>query len=476
MHVRKFEADTMDEALKAIKYELGPDAIIIKTITNNGLKSAFKKKKIEITAAISEEDFNKKRKVDKVLSDDQKKELYSKPSYSINEVINQYNEKPASSLQNASKASAASGYGKMGLNKSVKKTSNDTIAEEIFDNADHELDSFLSKDASNASQISQADDFSMAKFHQDDLRLKVSANNSETSDYWSLKQQVEEQNNHLSRMKEEMDMLRAKLEDLNGINPDGSSDLLKQMLVTLKTFDMDHGLLRSIMQTVRDGFHEEITEDELWTIAIEKIKSILRIKTLSVFSEEGIQTVTVFVSEGASGQTSLIYKIANKLKRPKIICYAAINELSNHDKHLESLVGVEVHYVNKPSDLITAIKDALAEGCTPLVDLKIRGQDYLNIKTMFTSLRKSFMKLEVVGCLSSIHAEIYNKKFLHQTHRDLDVVVYTHTDLCINWVTMLNVQNSYAQVPMALISTGPTIPGDISEVKVEEFIKNMFGI
>ena len=56
MYVRKFEADTIEEALKEIKRELGPDAVILKTITNKGLKGAFKKKKIEITAAITKID------------------------------------------------------------------------------------------------------------------------------------------------------------------------------------------------------------------------------------------------------------------------------------------------------------------------------------------------------------------------------------------------------------------------------------
>ena len=45
MYVRKFEAETMEDALKNIKQELGPDAIILKTTTNKGLKGAFKKNK-----------------------------------------------------------------------------------------------------------------------------------------------------------------------------------------------------------------------------------------------------------------------------------------------------------------------------------------------------------------------------------------------------------------------------------------------
>ena len=60
MYVRKFEADSLEEALKSVKRELGPDAIILKTITNKGLKGAFRKNRIEITAAISEKSYTKK--------------------------------------------------------------------------------------------------------------------------------------------------------------------------------------------------------------------------------------------------------------------------------------------------------------------------------------------------------------------------------------------------------------------------------
>ena len=51
MYVKKFEAESLDEALREVKSELGPDAIILKTITNKGLKGAFKKSRVEITAA-----------------------------------------------------------------------------------------------------------------------------------------------------------------------------------------------------------------------------------------------------------------------------------------------------------------------------------------------------------------------------------------------------------------------------------------
>ena len=91
MYVKKFEAETMNEAFNKIKQELGPDAIILKTTTNKGIKRAFKKNKIEITAAISEKNYIKKSKVDHVLNDQEKEKLYKNNSSYISKVINTYN-------------------------------------------------------------------------------------------------------------------------------------------------------------------------------------------------------------------------------------------------------------------------------------------------------------------------------------------------------------------------------------------------
>ena len=408
MHVRKFEADTMDEALKAIKYELGPDAIIIKTVTNSGVKSAFKKKKIEITAAISEEDFNKKRKIDNLLNDEQKKELYSKPSHSINEVINQYGQK------NNSSPSKESGYGKMGLNKIVQqKESESPIPQKMtkkgYDKSDLDLDDFLAEKNQVEEESDHQDIFEVKKFHQKEEKSIVTSD----ADYWDLKQRVEEQNNYLARLKDEMDLLRLKLEDVgNYALGQDTNDVLKQMYTTLKTFDIDPVILKMLMQAARDSYHEDISEDELWTIVIEKIKTSLKIKSLSM-QQNDKPTVTVFVSEGASGQTTLIYKLANKVKRARIISYVTSQQQQDlQDKYLEKITGLEIQLVSKPSDLITAVKDALNEGAFPIVDMKIRGQDFNNIRTLFSALRKSFAQVEVVGCLSAIHSELYNKKFL----------------------------------------------------------------
>ena len=157
MFVKKFEADTLEEALKAVKFELGPDAIILKTITNNGLKGAFKKKRIEITAAISDRSFEKKAKVDKVLNDEQKEAFYQKPAATIKESIHKYNTSPGQSQD--------SSYGALGLNKVVNTISKGTasladVTSKTSSLLKNSLDDFLTSEEESQGS-SDSEDFEM---------------------------------------------------------------------------------------------------------------------------------------------------------------------------------------------------------------------------------------------------------------------------------------------------------------------------
>jgi len=61
MQVKKFEAPTIQEALDAIKRELGPDAIILQTKRNKKGFGLLNGASVEITAAISDRAFQQKR-------------------------------------------------------------------------------------------------------------------------------------------------------------------------------------------------------------------------------------------------------------------------------------------------------------------------------------------------------------------------------------------------------------------------------
>ncbi|MGZ3720014.1 MAG: flagellar biosynthesis protein FlhF [Bdellovibrionota bacterium] len=93
MQVKKFEAPTMQEALKVIKRELGPEAIILST---KHIKSGFglmSKASVEVTAAVAEKDLKKKQAAEKDLPQNVKEKIWNGKATKQAEIYNDYFEK-----------------------------------------------------------------------------------------------------------------------------------------------------------------------------------------------------------------------------------------------------------------------------------------------------------------------------------------------------------------------------------------------
>jgi len=76
MQVRKYEASTIKEAVDMVKKDLGPDAIILST---KEAQRGAPHRKVMITAAVTEETYQKKRLVEENLTGKQRDLLTSKP-------------------------------------------------------------------------------------------------------------------------------------------------------------------------------------------------------------------------------------------------------------------------------------------------------------------------------------------------------------------------------------------------------------
>jgi flagellar biosynthesis protein FlhF len=93
MQVKKFEAATMQEALKVIKRELGPDAIILST---KHIKSGFglmSKASVEVTAAVAEKDLKKKMMAEKDLPIEVKEKIWNSKAEKQGQIYDDYFEK-----------------------------------------------------------------------------------------------------------------------------------------------------------------------------------------------------------------------------------------------------------------------------------------------------------------------------------------------------------------------------------------------
>jgi flagellar biosynthesis protein FlhF len=78
MKIKRYMVNSMKEACELIREDLGPDAVIVsnKKVRERGIKGLFSKRKLEVTAAIDEENSkNFKNQNQKNLQDNQKKEV-----------------------------------------------------------------------------------------------------------------------------------------------------------------------------------------------------------------------------------------------------------------------------------------------------------------------------------------------------------------------------------------------------------------
>lgn len=476
MYVKKFEGDSLDETLKLVKRELGPDAIILKTISNKGIKGAFKKARIEITAAISEESYAKKARVDRVFTDEQADKFYQKPSSSINQMINQYNE--SGKKQNA-------GYGNIALNKSVNMNRAANRNMERNERAStSSLDDFLSQSTPQVveEKVETKSNTYIPEFDEEDFeeiehaQPQIRAINVDALD---LKQQLKSQQNKI-------DILEKKLFELTQnitINQQASREnednqAIKLLHQNLRMLDLNEQIINNLIKkAVFEIARDELEDEEiLYEFVLRELNS--RIHTAmpmfsSVDENEG-PFVTVLMNEGAAGQTSMAYKVAALRSNTSIVCFTSNKEIPTNYELVKSLYNLEVNLAHNVAEVINHTRKATAAGKSVIIDLKFDNKDLDDSKKTLESIKRSFNNLEFLLTISAINSEIYNRKILSKYKEFSNGVIISNVDQCMSFGALLNVHLAFDNIPLKFFGTGPVIPEDIEAATSERILASMF--
>ncbi|MFP5385144.1 MAG: hypothetical protein ACLGHN_03650 [Bacteriovoracia bacterium] len=502
MFVKKFEADTLEEALKAVKVELGPDAIILKTVTNNGLKGAFKKKRIEITAAISERSYEKKAKVDKVLSNDQKEAFYQKPAGVIKEAITKYN-------GNESQG----GYGAMGLNRVVN-----TIAKGSAGLADmtsrtstilkNSLDDFLTDGEESGFDIDSTDEISQSSSRgkysdpppaQPAQRMKPAARmeaedtveisrnplrepHQQSQQSGVSREAYNELKQELRTTQHKMELLEQKLLELSQNYQFNQKHLneakgIFQLRTTLKTLDVDEAHILDLIKKANYELSKEDLEnpDVIFEFALQEMASSIN-TSIPLFAkvENGDPVVTVLVSEAASGQSTMGTKIA-VLKKDVVLVQFSQDAQNNASTDFAAQVfGIKVEKVQNYSEVVGICRKATEAGKSVLVDVRLNSRYSDETKKFIETLERGFQHVEVLCTLSAIHSELYNRKIIARYKDIVDGVIISHVDLCMNFGALFNVHKAHNKLPLKFFGTGPVVPDDIEGATAERLMAGLF--
>ncbi len=504
MFVKKFEADTLEEALKAVKVELGPDAIILKTITNNGLKGAFKKKRIEITAAISERSFEKKAKVDRVLNDDQKEALYQQPAKNVSKTIQNYNNSPSTS---------GSGYGNLGLNKVVNTLAQggerlSDVTSKTSKLLKNSLDDFLGEedpdfmtDSAEERTSRPASVRQPAQPKQPSAQSQVDSQRGRYAEPPINNQKVEEANriatelsssvsreayNELRQImatqQNKIQLLEQKIHEFSQNYQFNQKHLneskgIFQLRTTLKTLDVDEAHILELIKKAQYELSKEDLEDTdiVFEFALKEMASSIN-TSIPLFArvENGEPVITVLVSEAASGQSTMGMKIAILKKDVVFLQYSQDAQNNGTTDFAAQVFGIRVEKVQNYPELVGLTRKAVEAGKSVLIDVRLNGKHSDETKKFVETLKRGFHHVEVLTTLSAIHSELYNRKIIARYKDIVDGVIISHVDLCMNFGALFNVHKGHNKLPLKFFGTGPVVPDDIEGATAERLMSGLF--
>lgn len=499
MFVRKFEADSIEEALRDIKRELGPDAVILKTITNKGLKGAFKKKKIEITAAISEKNYGRKAQVDTILNDNQKEEFYNGSASYIANMIDQHDqsqEKRAVNTNN-NQSQNRSGYGSAGLNRSVSTTKG--LASQIKEG----LDDFLSlgerdeRPSSRSREFNFDDEIEATRLVQQAQPRQPMAQPSRPAAPQPQQQQYqqpqqaaapaprqlvgeemyEKQKNKIDDLEKKLYELTRNFERIHKKEPIG----IYQLRTTLRSLDINETYIQTL---IKKGLFE-LTDadvenaDVVFEFALREMMSTVS-TAMPLFASADAKkspVITVFLSESSCGQTSMVQKIATAKTDAVIIknTITTINpKMEVKTPFAEKIFGMNVIKTNSIAEMVAECRKALESGKSVFIDYKCSEAEANETKKFIDGLRRAFSKVEVLITLSAIHSELYNRKILSTYRRLSDGAVVSHVDACLNFGSLFNITQDIKDLPYKFFGTGEVCPDDLEPATAERLMAGIF--
>jgi flagellar biosynthesis GTPase FlhF len=473
MHVRKFEADTIDGALKEVKRELGPDAIILKTVTNKGVKGAFKKSKIEVTAAISEKDYVKKAKVDQTLTAPQKEEFYSGSSSYISNMIDRHD----GSSQNSRFDVKNNGYGKMALNKPVQQV------KEIGQKVKSGLDEFLSLGGSDEVaplqtgreiSIPEEREAPRQEIYTQPVQQPISVPTPAPSISEELVSSKE-----LSAARDKIDLLEKQIFELATVvqrfetkEPVG----IYQLRSNLRALDINEDYLRNLSKKALFELSDEEVQDADTVFEFALREMLAEINTdMPLFSEtmQGRPVVSVLLSESSCGQTSMSYKMSG-FKKNMVIVRKKSKIYEDTNNFAEQMLGIDCRSVESIGEVVSECRKCVENGQDVIVDYQINTEEMDETKKFIDGLRRSFQDVEVFISLSAIHSELYNKKMIGRYKNLADGLVVSHLDQCLNYGALFNISIETPSLPIKFFGTGEEVPKDVEVASAERILAGVF--
>jgi flagellar biosynthesis protein FlhF len=464
MQVKKFEAPTLQEALDAIKRELGPEAIILQTKQNRKGFGLMSKGSVEVTAAVSEKALDKKSQFEKKIPDAYSQKLNQLPADKQASVYDSYLEKRIErenvQLSKQKKRTAVRYADIQDEESQAQSPSRPAIApkrEEIIPQfaIPQHLESAVQSFANSKNESNQA------------LREEVD----------HLKRLVEELRNSIQRDRNKPDFLDSD-------SPFAATEALQETYELLLHAGVEKRFAVQIMRETARKLSVESKADK--DAVLDCVAERLLRQTASVdFHSDAIansgQFIHVFTGSSGVGKTSMLAKLATHSARNRNDRIGVIRVQFSSDEGVDSLsvfakaLHIPYRVVSTGEELQVAIQDM--SQCNRIF-----------VDTPAVSLRDQ----NGISCLSEILMVVPNLNVhlvLSCTTRDLETfeqvrlysklhpasLLFTRMDEAFSHGLIYSVSNRTG-IPVSVFSNGRKVTGDWESATPERLTASILNI
>lgn len=456
MQVKRFEAPTIQEALEAIKKELGPEAIILQTRKNRKGFGLLSKASVEVTAAISDRSIKKKEVIEKRISSEVKGTIRNMSATRQSEIYDRYIKKN----EDARIKQAGETREKVELSK---KTTNITATRYV------EIEDL---------PLQRAPALAVAAPKKVISAVAVSDTSKLEAQLHSLQETVEELRNrpvwpmdseeeHSDAAKQGKGLTEAfELLVMNGVEKRYAYQLSKTVQFNHSDAQWNESQLSL----------DKIAEEMMNTIKIERINNTWRHKS---------KRAIALVGPTGVGKTTTLAKIANQARTLGKLKVGLVN--LDHQKigafdqlaTLAKILGVPFRSADNMEDLAAVMMD-FKDLDLVLVDAAGYSQrDTTALKQLqekISSFRSTFAEVESYLVLSATtrESELYDAVNRFALFNPKGLII-SKLDEAVIYGSIYNVSQR-SKLPLVYFTTGQVVPDDIEEATGERLVSLILDI
>ncbi len=469
MQVKKFEATTLQEALDTIKRELGPEAIILQTKQNRRGFGLMSKGSVEVTAAVSARQVEKKKEVERRIPDAYTQKMNTAPAAKQADFYDNYLEKKIEREKVQLSQAAAN-----------QKRITAVRYADIADDGDSAANN---GGYNNNSTFSAIDNTPAIPQYAMPSHVETAIEN-----YSNIREAnlagIQEELANLKRLVDELRRERKKPEYLDSDSPFNATDALQEAYEMLLQTGIERRFAVQIMREIARNLSVEARAENDAVLDAVAEQLMKRIETRPFFGatlQPGDQHIRAFIGASGVGKTAILAKLATHSVRARNEKVGLIRVTLNNDEGADPItvfakaLHVPYRQVTNSEELMVAIQDMSQCGRIFIDTPGISPKDAAAIKRLQMILKSvAQVRVELVVSATTRDIELHEqgKAFAGFNPESLQ---FTRLDEAYSFGSIYSLSHRL-RLPVSVFSTGRKVTEQWENASAERLTASILNI